>query len=100
MAPDSATAGKTKSLGVDLRGRTSIVTGSTSGIGLGIARAFASCGANVVLNGFGDAKEIEKIRAGIIEDYKVKCSYSAADMSKGASVTEMVTTAEKEFGQV
>ena len=101
MSPDSATAGKPASKAfVDLRGKTAIVTGSTSGIGLGIARALAGVGANVVINGFGDAAAIEKERAALVSDFKVKVSYSPADMSKGQQVMDMVTTAEKEFGSV
>ena len=62
--------------------RTAIVTGSTSGIGEGIARALAAAGNNIVINGFGDAAAIEKIRASIEADSKVKCVYSNADMTK------------------
>ncbi|MBI3513134.1 MAG: 3-hydroxybutyrate dehydrogenase [Proteobacteria bacterium] len=101
MSPDTTTAAKSAVLsGIDLRGKTAIVTGSTSGIGLGIAHALARAGANVVINGFGDAAQIEKERAGLVSTYKIKCSYSPADMSKGQQVTDMVTTAEKEFGSV
>jgi 3-hydroxybutyrate dehydrogenase len=101
MSPDSATAGKPGSKAfVDLRGKTAIVTGSTSGIGLGIARALAGVGANVVINGFGNAADIEKERAGLAADFGVKASYSPADMSKGQQVVDMVAIAEKEFGSV
>ncbi len=101
MSPDSVTAGKPASMVTPkLGGKTAIVTGSTSGIGLGIARALAECGAHIVLNGFGPKDEIEKIRAGIESQYKVKCDYSAADMSKGAEVMKMVTDAEAKFGSV
>jgi 3-hydroxybutyrate dehydrogenase len=81
-----------------LKGRSAIVTGSTSGIGLGIAQALAGAGANVMLNGFGDAKEIEKERSGIEKEYGVKAAYSGADMSKGDQVEGMVKDAEKAFG--
>jgi 3-hydroxybutyrate dehydrogenase len=81
-----------------LKGKTALVTGSTSGIGLATARALAQDGANVVLNGFGDKAEIEKIRAGIEKEFGVKARYSAADMTKPAEIAEMVRTTEKEFG--
>ena len=64
-----------------LKGKTAVITGSTSGIGLGIARALAAEGANVVLNGFGDAAEIEKTRAAIEKEFGAKASYSPADMT-------------------
>jgi 3-hydroxybutyrate dehydrogenase len=101
MSPDSVTAGKpASSVSPNLKGKTAIVTGSTSGIGEGIARALAECGANVVINGFGDKAQIEKLRAGLAEQYKVKVDYSPADMSKGDQVMAMVTDAEKKFGSV
>ena len=70
--------------------RTAIVTGSTSGIGLGIARALAAQGLNVMLNGFGEAAAIEKERQGIIDEFKVKALYSPADMPKPAEIVDMV----------
>jgi 3-hydroxybutyrate dehydrogenase len=83
-----------------LKGKNGLVTGSTSGIGLAIAHSLAQDGANVMLNGFGDKAEIEKIRAGIEKDFGVKALYSAADMTKPADIAEMVRTTEKEFGSV
>jgi 3-hydroxybutyrate dehydrogenase len=83
-----------------LKGKTAVVTGSTSGIGLGIARAMAGEGANIVINGFGAAADIEKERAGIEKDFKVKAIYSPADMTKPAEIAEMIKTAEKTFGSV
>jgi 3-hydroxybutyrate dehydrogenase len=83
-----------------LNGKAAVVTGSTSGIGLAIARALAGAGANVVLNGFGDAAEIEKTRAGIEKEFKVKALYDGADMTKPAEIAAMVKTAEKAFGAV
>ena len=73
-----------------LKGKTALVTGSTSGIGLAIARALAADGANVMLNGFGDKAAIEKERAGIEKDFGIKALYSPADMSKPAEIAEMV----------
>jgi 3-hydroxybutyrate dehydrogenase len=83
-----------------LTSRNAVVTGSTSGIGLGIARALAAEGANVMINGFGDAGAIEKERAGIEAEFKVRCLYSPADMGKGDEVTKMIRDAEAAFGGV
>jgi 3-hydroxybutyrate dehydrogenase len=85
---------------VMLKGKTAVVTGSTSGIGLGIARIFAKDGANVVINGFGDKAAIEKERAAIEKEFGVKATYSAADMTKPAEIADMIKTAEKTFGSV
>jgi 3-hydroxybutyrate dehydrogenase len=81
-----------------LKGKTALVTGSTSGIGFAIARALAQDGANIMLNGFGDKTAIEQIRAGIEKDFGVKARYSGADMTKPAEIADMVRTTEKEFG--
>ena len=81
-----------------LKGKTALVTGSTSGIGLAIARALAQDSANVMLNGFGDKTAIEQIRGSIEKDYGVKARYSGADMSKPAEIADMIHTTEKEFG--
>jgi 3-hydroxybutyrate dehydrogenase len=81
-----------------LKGKTALVTGSTSGIGLATARALAQDGANVMLNGFGDKTQIEKIRAGIAKDFGVKAAYSPADMTKPSDIADMIHTTEKEFG--
>jgi 3-hydroxybutyrate dehydrogenase len=77
-----------------------IVTGSTSGIGLGIATAFAENGMNVMLNGFGDVDEIEETRAGLEERHGVKALYSGADMTKPEEIRAMMAEAEDAFGQV
>jgi 3-hydroxybutyrate dehydrogenase len=83
-----------------LEGRAAIVTGSTSGIGLAIARALAKEGANIVLNGLGDAAEIEKTRAGIESEFKVKAVYSPANMLKSDEIEEMIRLGERTFGSV
>jgi 3-hydroxybutyrate dehydrogenase len=83
-----------------LTGKTAIVTGSTSGIGLGIARALATQRANILLNGFGDPAEIKKVQTSLAAQYSVKVAYSGADMSKPAEIAGMVAQAAKEFGAV
>jgi 3-hydroxybutyrate dehydrogenase len=70
-------------------GRRALVTGSTSGIGLGIARALAAKGADVVLNGFGDAQEIARVRASVAEEFGVTVEYSGADLSQPAAIAAM-----------
>jgi|SRR5262245_59632738 len=85
---------------MDLSGKTALVTGSTSGIGLGIATELASEGTNIVLNGFGDAAAIEKLRSDLARQHNVGVAYSNADISKPAQIAEMVALADKEFGGV
>jgi 3-hydroxybutyrate dehydrogenase len=85
---------------MSLAAKTAVVTGSTSGIGLAIARAFAKEGANVVINGFGDAASIETERAGIEKDFGVKALYDGADMSKPEEIAAMIANAEKALGSV
>ncbi len=75
-----------------LAGKVSLVTGSTSGIGLGIARALAEAGSAVVLNGFGVAAEIAETRDQMAEEFGVKVSYSAADMTRPEAIAEMIAT--------
>ena len=85
---------------VDLSGKTAVVTGSTSGIGLAIARHIAKAGANVVINGFGNADDIEKERSGIESEFKVKAVYSPADMTRPADIAAMVALGASSFGSV
>src|SRR5580704_15238951 len=83
-----------------LKGKVALVTGSTSGIGLAIARTYAQDGAHVVINGFGDKDAIEKERVGIEKDFGVKALYSGADMSKGGEIVQMIAEAESKLGSV
>ncbi len=83
-----------------LKTRNAIVTGSTSGIGLAIARAFAEQGANVTINGFGDADAIETERNKIEKDFGVKSVYSPADLTKPDEIRALVSEAETAFGSV
>src|SRR5204863_7179453 len=83
-----------------LTGKTAVVTGSTSGIGLAIARAFAGAGANVVINGMGVPADIERERSGIETDFKVKAVHSPADMTKPADIADMSALGEKTCGAV
>jgi len=85
---------------MNLPNKVALVTGSTSGIGLGIARALAAAGANVMLNGFGDKGLIDKLVAEFGSQYRVRASYSAADMSKPAEIAAMVAQAARELGGV
>jgi 3-hydroxybutyrate dehydrogenase len=81
-------------------GKTALVTGSTSGIGLGIATRLAQAGANLILNGFGDAAETERLRAGLASEHRVTVLYDAADMSKPDSIAAMMKHAVAELGGV
>jgi 3-hydroxybutyrate dehydrogenase len=83
-----------------LNGKSAVVTGSTSGIGLALARAFAAQGANVLLNGFGDQREIERVRAQLANEHRVRVLYSSADMAKPAQIQAMIAEAEEAFGAV
>jgi 3-hydroxybutyrate dehydrogenase len=84
----------------NLAGKVALVTGSTSGIGLGIARALAAAGASVVLNGFGAAEEIARTRSAIEADHGVKVSYSAADMTSPEAIAEMVSATLGDLGRL
>ncbi len=81
-----------------LKGKTALVTGSTSGIGLGYAKALAAEGANVMINGFGDAADIEKERVGLEALSGGKALYSDADMTKPDAIATMVKTCADQLG--
>ena len=83
-----------------LKNKVAIVTGSTSGIGLGIAKVLANQGADIVLNGFGDTKEVEAIRAGLESEHDVRAVYDGADMSRGEAVRGLVETTVRKLGRV
>ena len=83
-----------------LKGKTAVVTGSTSGIGLGIARQMAAAGADVVLNGFGDAAEIEQLCKSIAADSGVRVAYVPADLSKPDEAQALIERATRDFGHV
>jgi 3-hydroxybutyrate dehydrogenase len=85
---------------MSLRGRVAIVTGSTSGIGLGIAEALAAEGAAIMLNGFGDSGEIEALRAGLSARHGVAVQYNGADMTKPAEIAGLVEAAVRDLGGV
>ncbi|PPQ35084.1 3-hydroxybutyrate dehydrogenase [Rhodoblastus acidophilus] len=85
---------------MSLSGKTAVVTGSTSGIGLAIARAFAKEGCNVVINGFGEVAAIEAERSKIETEFGVKAAYDGADMTKPAEIAGLVHNAEQTFGSV
>jgi 3-hydroxybutyrate dehydrogenase len=86
--------------GRPLEGKSAIVTGSTSGIGLGIARALAEAGSAVMLNGFGEAGEIEATKHSLAENNNVDVAYSNADMSKPEAIRTMAAEARERFGDV
>ena len=83
-----------------LSGKTALVTGSTSGIGLGIAHALAAQGANIMFNGFGDASLIKQLQQQTASDHGVKTAYNGADMSKPAEIEAMMKEAASHFGGV
>jgi 3-hydroxybutyrate dehydrogenase len=83
-----------------LKSKTALITGSTSGIGLGIARAFAGEGANVILNGFGNAKEIEALRGSIAAEHGVEVRYDGADLSQQGEIETMMAKSLAEFGAI
>lgn len=83
-----------------LTGKVAIVTGSTSGIGKGIAEGLAAAGCTIVLNGFGDAGEIEALRAGMAQTHGVPVSYNGADMTKPDQIADLVASAQADHGSV
>jgi len=83
-----------------LKGKNAIITGSTSGIGQGIANALAGAGANIMLNGFGDADQIEKDRAGMADKNGVEVLYNPADMTKPKEIADMIREAKDKLGSV
>ncbi|MGH8531389.1 MAG: 3-hydroxybutyrate dehydrogenase [Gammaproteobacteria bacterium] len=83
-----------------LNGKTAIVTGSTSGIGLAVAKALAEAGCNIVLNGFGNPDETEKLRLGLESGHGVRALYNGADMSKPSEIASMAQQALASFGAV
>ena len=85
---------------MSLKGKSALVTGSTSGIGQAIAEAFAAEGCNVMLNGFGDAAAIEKLRGDMAGKFGVKVAYNGADMSKPAEIADLVAKTNAQFGSV
>ncbi|MDR3538370.1 MAG: 3-hydroxybutyrate dehydrogenase [Acetobacteraceae bacterium] len=85
---------------MSLKGKVALVTGSTSGIGLGIARALGEAGADLVLNGFGDPAQIEALRSGLAKELGIRVHYSGADMSKPAEIAGMVAQATEALGAV
>jgi 3-hydroxybutyrate dehydrogenase len=91
---------RTSALTRPLAGKVALVTGSTSGIGLGIARSLAAAGSAVVLNGFGPTEQIKQTQDGIADEFAVTVRYSAADMSKSDAIGGMIATTLEEFGRL
>jgi 3-hydroxybutyrate dehydrogenase len=85
---------------MSLKGKVALVTGSTSGIGLGIARTLAAAGADVMLNGFGDAAQIEALRAEMAASYRVTVGYHGGDISKPEQIASMVAETVRSLGAV
>lgn len=83
---------------MSLHGKVALVTGSTSGIGLGIARALAAEGADIMMNGFGDPAEIEQLRAGMAECFGVRVAYDGADLMRGEAVEALVARTREQLG--
>jgi 3-hydroxybutyrate dehydrogenase len=99
--PNSTGADSRAARGIgDLKGQVAVITGSTSGIGLALARAVVAGGGNVVLNGLGDPSEIERTRADLEASSGVRVLYHPADMTRGDEIAEMIAFAERELGRL
>ena len=83
-----------------LKGKAAVITGSTSGIGLGIARTLAGAGCNVMLNGFGEPSAIERERDGIAKEFGIRAAFNPADLSRPSEIAQMIEAAIKEFGRL
>lgn len=83
-----------------LKGRIAVVTGSTSGIGQGIARALAAAGCDIMMNGFGDPSEIEQQRGGLEAEFGITALFNGADLSKGEQCADLIQEAGKRFGKL
>ncbi|HEY5091632.1 MAG TPA: 3-hydroxybutyrate dehydrogenase [Acidimicrobiales bacterium] len=85
---------------MNLQGKVALVTGSTSGIGLGVARALAADGADIMMNGFGDAAEIDALREGLAQEFSVRVAYDGADLMQPEQVAGIVKTTQSSFGSL
>src|SRR5215470_10328378 len=85
---------------MSLKGKTALITGSTSGIGLGIAQGFGAEGTNLIINGFGDASEIEGLRRRLEKQFDVVVAYDGADMSQPGQIEAMVQRGIERFGSI
>jgi 3-hydroxybutyrate dehydrogenase len=83
-----------------LKGRIAVVTGSTRGIGLAIARALAAAGCNIMMNGFGDPAEIEQLRSGMEKDFGVKALFNGADVARGEQCADLIKDTQSRFGKL
>ncbi|MFA5956342.1 3-hydroxybutyrate dehydrogenase [Hyphomicrobium sp.] len=99
MQATDATLERSK-LNRNLRGKSAIVTGSTSGIGLGIARALTEAGVNVMFNGFGSSSDFDRLRKALEDDNRIKTAFSGADMSKESEIADMIEEARTAFGHI
>ncbi|MCC5995972.1 MAG: 3-hydroxybutyrate dehydrogenase [Oceanicaulis sp.] len=88
------------SVRVDLSGQTAVITGSTSGIGAALAEGLAANGCDIVLNGLGDASEIEALRVRLQDDYKVRVAYHSANMLRPGEIEDLIAFASKEMGRL